>query len=205
MARGGLQHCLFHYLEPERLQGRSFPWVEVTVGAGTNGKPRPSPFTRRTTGEGSAAMGFYNVLQGDAPYLNFLADHYAMSDNYHQPVMGGTGANSLMLGFADAIFFSEADGNPATPPHNQVVRKQVPSETGTVDEIENPNPAPGTNNWYTQDGYGGGGNGTPFYGGGSYSNCSDSDEPGVGPVLEYLTSLPYRVDPKCDVGRYLSC
>jgi phospholipase C len=125
-----------------------------------------------------------------------------MSDNYHQPVMGGTGANSLMLGFADAIFFSEADGNPATPPHNQVVRKQVPSETGTVDEIENPNPAPGTNNWYTQDGYGGGGNGTPFYGGGSYSNCSDSDEPGVGPVLEYLTSLPYRVDPKCDVGRY---
>ncbi len=187
---------------PSGCKADLFPWVEVTVGAGTNGKPRPSPFTRRTTGEGSAAMGFYNVLQGDAPYLNFLADHYAMSDNYHQPVMGGTGANSLMLGFADAIFFSEADGNPATPPHNQVVRKQVPSETGTVDEIENPNPAPGTNNWYTQDGYGGGGNGTPFYGGGSYSNCSDSDEPGVGPVLEYLTSLPYRVDPKCDVGRY---
>ena len=187
---------------PSGCKADLFPWVEVTVGAGTNGKPRPSPFTRRTTGEGSTAMGFYNVLQGDAPYLNFLADHYAMSDNYHQPVMGGTGANSLMLGFADAIFFSEADGNPATPPHNQVVRKQVPSETGTVDEIENPNPAPGTNNWYTQDGYGGGGNGTPFYGGGSYSNCSDSDEPGVGPVLEYLTSLPYRVDPKCDVGRY---
>jgi phospholipase C len=192
---------------PSGCKADLFPWVEVTVGAGTNGKPPSSPFTLRTTGEGSTAMGFYNVLQGDAPYLKFLADHYAMSDNYHQPVMGGTGANSLMLGFADAIFFSDAAGNPATPPHNQVVRPQVPSETGVVDEIENPNAQQGTNNWYTQDGYGGGGfvsggPNTPFFGGGSYSNCSDSDQPGIGPVLEYLTTLPYRVDPKCDVGRY---
>jgi phospholipase C len=192
---------------PSGCKADLFPWVEVTVGAGTNGKPRPSPFTLRTTGEGSTAMGFYNVLQGDVPYLKFLADHYAMSDNYHQPVMGGTGANSLMLGFADAIFFSDAAGNPGTPPHNQLVRPQVPSETGVVDEIENPNAQPGTNNWYAQDGYGGGGfvsggPNTPFFGGGSYSNCSDSDQPGVGAVLEYLTNLPYRVDPKCDVGRY---
>ena len=33
-------------------------------------------------------MGFYNVPQGDAPYLKYLADHYAMSDNYHQAVHG---------------------------------------------------------------------------------------------------------------------
>ena len=39
-------------------------------------------------------MGFYNVLQGDAPYFKFLADNYAMSDNFHQAVMGGTGANT---------------------------------------------------------------------------------------------------------------
>ena len=47
-------------------------------------------------------MGFYNIQQGDAPYTKYLADNYAMSDNYHQPVMGGTGANSVMLGFGDA-------------------------------------------------------------------------------------------------------
>ncbi len=51
-----------------------------------------------TTGEGSTSMGFYNVLQGDAPYLKQLADNYAMSDNYHQAVQGGTGANHVMIG-----------------------------------------------------------------------------------------------------------
>ena len=70
--------------------------------------------------------------------------------------MGGTGANHVMLGTGDAIWFSDGNGNPAVPPHNQVVRSgtELP---GTVDEIENPNAAPGTNNWYTEDGYGGGG------------------------------------------------
>jgi phospholipase C len=39
-----------------------------------------------TTGEGSTALGFYNVQQGDVPYLKSLADTYAMSDNFHQSV-----------------------------------------------------------------------------------------------------------------------
>src|SRR5215472_8790836 len=75
-----------------------FPWVEVTVGAGTNGKPQAAGFNNETTGEGSTAMGFYNMAQGDAPYFKQLADNYAMSDNFHQSVMGGTGANHIMLG-----------------------------------------------------------------------------------------------------------
>ncbi len=61
---------------------------------------------------------------------------------------------------------------------------------GIVDEIENPDPQSGTNNWYTEDGYGGGAFGTPSFGGGSYSNCSDSDQPGVSAVLGYLSTLP---------------
>ena len=64
-------------------------------------------------------MGFYNMLQGDAPYLKFLADHYAMSDNYHQAVMGGTGANHIMLGYGDAIWFSDGNGHPAVPPQTR--------------------------------------------------------------------------------------
>jgi phospholipase C len=182
-----------------------FPWVEVTVGAGSNGKPQSPGFNDASTGEGSTAMGFYNVQQGDAPYLKYLADHYAMSDNYHQAVMGGTGANHIMLGTGDAMYFSDSNGNPAMPPHDQLVN--AGPNTGIVDEIENPDPQPGTNNFYTEDGYGSGGYGSltnpsPSYGGGSYSNCSDSTQPGVDPILDYLSSLPYSVSSRCAPGAF---
>jgi phospholipase C len=196
--------CNIKYATPRNPSGCKadlFPWVEVTVGAGTNGKPLPVNFDNRTTGEGSTSMGFYNVQEGDAPYLNYLANAYSMSDNYHQPVMGGTGANSIMLGFGDAIWFSDSNGNPAKPPEGVEVYAGTPN-AGIVNEIENPNPQPGTNNWYTEDGYGAGGFGSPVSGGGSYSNCSDSDSPGVFSVLNYLASLPYEVNPKCDPGHY---
>ena len=110
-------------------------------------------------------MAFYNVQQGDAPYLKYLADNYAMSDNYHQAVMGGTGANHIMIGTGDAIWFSDGNGNPLMPPHNQLVGIGSKNQ-GVVDEIENPNAQPGTNNWYTEDGYGGGSYGSSSYGGG---------------------------------------
>ena len=93
-----------------------FPWVEVTVGAGTNGLTQPANFSTEyspsavTTGEGSTAMGFYNVQKGDAPYFKNLADKYAMSDNFHQSVNGGTGANHIMFGHGDAIWFSDGNG-----------------------------------------------------------------------------------------------
>ncbi len=61
-----------------------FAWVEVTVGRGGNGKPRPAVFSDLSTGEGSTAMGFYNVNNGDASYLKQLVDTYTMSDNYHR-------------------------------------------------------------------------------------------------------------------------
>jgi phospholipase C len=73
---------------------------------------------------------------------------------------------------------------------------------GIVDEVENPNAAAASNNWYSEDGYGGGSYGSPYYGGGSYSNCSDPSAPGVSSVLEYLGSLPYKVNPRCDAGHY---
>jgi len=74
-----------------------------------------------------------------------------------------------------------------------------------VDEIENPNPVAGTNNFWIQDGYGGFGNNgasTGVYGGGSYTNCSDTSQPGVAPVVNYLNSLPRPIAPKCDAGHY---
>jgi phospholipase C len=154
-----------------------FPWVETTIGAGSNGSAQPANFTDATTGEGSTAMGFYNMLQGDAAYTKQLADDYTISDNYHQPAKGGSVANDIFAGFADGIWYSDGNGNATTPPANQ---------------IENPNPASGTNNWYSQDGYSGG----------TYSECSDTTHPGVAAVAAYLNSLPAKVNLSCDPGHY---
>jgi phospholipase C len=186
-----------------------FPWVEVTVGAGSNGAAQPAGFSDTSTGEGSTAMGFYNVQQGDAPYLKLLADTYSSSDNYHQAVNGGTGANHVMLGTGDAIWFSDANGHPAVPPNYGVNPTDptvpLPGNPNSLSEIENPNPQPGTNNFYIQDGYGGG-TGVPGassnYGGGSYSDCADPSQPGIRPILDYLGSLPRRIHSGCEAHHY---
>src|ERR1700690_2132063 len=151
-----------------------FSWVEVSFGAGSNGNPPPSVIN---TGEGSTAMGFYNVQQGDAPYMLQLAKQFTLSDNMHQSVQGGTGANHIMFGFADAIWYSDGNGNALTPPTNQ---------------IEDPDPQPGTNNYYDQDGYSGG----------SYTNCNDISQPGVPAVVNYLASLPRPISPNCDPNHF---
>jgi phospholipase C len=192
---------------PSGCDSHLFSWVEVTVGAGTNGVQQPAKFsteyspTAVTTGEGSSSLGFYNVQNGDVPYFKSLADNYAMSDNFHQSVNGGTGANHIMLGHGDAIWFSDGAGHALTPPHQTEVAAGT-ANAGVVDEVENPNPAAGTNNWYTEDGYGGGSYGSASYGGGSYSNCADPSQPGVSAVVKYLQSLPRPIDPHCEAGHY---
>ncbi len=174
-------------LNPSGCLNDLFPWVETTNGAGSNTKPQPAGYNDLSTGEGSTSMGFYNVQEGDAPWMKAWADTYAMSDNYHQAAQGGTGANHIMLGTGDAMYFSDGHGNAVPPP---------------AAEIENPDPQEGTNNYYTDDGYGTfTATGAPL-GGGTYSNCSDSDQPGVHSVLGYLESLPYEVDPKCAPDHY---
>jgi phospholipase C len=184
---------------PSGCDAGLFPWVEVTVGTGGNGEPPAANFsteyspTAKTTGEGSTSMGFYNVQKGDVPYFKYLADTYAMSDNFHQSVDGGTGANHIMFGHADAIwFYDPSSATPLTPPHH--------TTPGQLDEVENPNPLAATNNWYMEDGYGGGSYGSPAYGGGSYSECADPTQPGVSTIESYLKAL--HIDPRCQPGHY---
>jgi phospholipase C len=161
---------------PSGCQADLFPWVEETVSSGSNGNPPKSPLPVPLLKEGDVAMGFYNMAKGDAPYWAKLAREYTLNDNYHQAVMGGTYANHMMIGYASSLYYADANGDPATPPSNQ---------------IENPNPMPGaTNNWYTQDGYGGG----------SYTNCSDATQPGVAPIVNYLNAL--HVPPQCQPNAY---
>jgi phospholipase C len=192
---------------PSGCNAHLFSWVEVTVGAGANGVSPPANFsteyspTAVTTGEGSTALGFYNMQNGDAPYFKSLADHYAMSDNFHQSVDGGTGANHIMMGHGDAIWFSDGAGHALPPPHKTLVQSGG-ANAGVVDEVENPNAMPGTNNFYAQDGYGGGSFGSASYGGGSYSKCSDTSQPGVAAIVDYLQSLRRPIDPHCEPGHY---
>ena len=153
-------------------------WVANTAGD-DNGAIPPAPIY-----QGGVQMGFYNMAQGDAPIFRNLAQNYAISDNYHQAVQGGTGANHIALGTGFAASYQDATGHAAAPP---------------AGEIENPNPKPGTNNNYTQDGYG---SSTTANTGGSYSECASLSQPGVGAIFSYLTTLPYRVMRNCQPGRY---
>jgi phospholipase C len=162
---------------PSGCRSDLFPWVEVTVGTGGNGAAQAANFTNETTGEGSASMGFYNMAQGDVPTFKSLADQYTISDNFHQSIEGGTGANHIAVGTGLAIYYSDGQGHVATPPAN---------------EIENPNVQPGTNNWWVQDGYSGG----------SYSECADTAQPGVGEVAAYLKTMPNHPAMNCQPGAY---
>ena len=157
-------------------------WVPNTAGD-DNGAIPPQPIY-----QGSVQMGFYNMAEGDAPIFHNLALHYAISDNYHQAVQGGTGANHVMLGTGYAASYQNASGQAVKPPSG---------------EIENPNPKPGTNNNYTQDGYGAfNSKGQPTYQGGSYSECADPGAPGVSAIDAYLAKLPYKTLSNCQPGRY---
>ncbi|MES2161699.1 MAG: alkaline phosphatase family protein [Pseudomonadota bacterium] len=152
-----------------------FVWVADQTGPGPS---NPAPLAPGRTGQGAVAMGFYNMARGDAPLFKRLADQYAIADNYHQPIMGGTTANYFALATADVGYYTE-DGQAAVPPAKQ---------------IENPDAQPGTNNWYTEDGYRGG----------TYVNCADPAQPGVAGIRALLAQLPYPAfnDGNCAPGHY---
>jgi acid phosphatase len=147
-----------------------YAWVPLTTGMGGD----TVGVTPANTGQGGEVMGFLNISAGDAPLFRDLARRYAMSDNYHQSIMGGTGANFFALATADEAFFN-VNGKAAMPPLNQ---------------IEDPDPQPETENFYRRDGYSGG----------SYVECADRAQPGVAPILERLERL--GVPSGCEPGHY---
>jgi phospholipase C len=166
-----------------------FVWVANTAGTGNhNGTNTTTP---DETFQGGLAMGFYNMNTSDAPFFKQMADFYAIGDNYHQFVMGGTGANFIGLVTGDAAFYN-LNGQPAVPPTNFTYTYGNPPVSVQTSQVENPNPQSGLSNpnWYTEDGYRGG----------SYVNCADSTQPGVKPILDYLGTL--NVKPNCAANTY---
>jgi phospholipase C len=172
-AAGDPVHRFFQMWQQCGIENRTpdlFAWVALTVGMGGD----TSGVTSTSTGQGGELMGFLNMASGDAGYLRGLADRYALSDNYHQPMMGGTAMNFFMLVTGDAPFYNEA-GRAAVPPENL---------------IENPDAVAGTENFYRRDGYQGG----------SYVNCSDRDSPGVAAIVDALDAR--RIASRCEPEHY---
>ena len=154
-----------------------FPWVAVAAGVGTADKPPPSPFTDETTNQGAISMGFYNMARGDNHFFERLSQTYTIGDNFHQAVMGGTVVDHIVMVAGEPYWYSNGHGSPITPP---------------AGEIFNPNPQSGTNDWYTM----------ASYPGTAYTECADTTQPGVAPIVDYLNSLPYHPSPNCLPGYY---
>jgi len=167
--------CSFANATAENPSGCLSDLYPFVITSYTN-TPDPASHNKIDDNGGGNSMAFYNMQKGDVPILKKLADEFTMSDNFHQSFMGGTGANHVMLGTGDAIFWSDGKGNPTTPPSH----------------IANPDPLPGTNNVYTVDlGFDG-----------NFTKCADPGQPGIKPIRDYLNSLPYRPNPKCEANHY---
>jgi phospholipase C len=159
---GDMVHRLFHM-----WQQSDCSVVDATPQNPTGCKNDLYPFVGIARGDdsGSNSMGFYNVQRGDAPLFKRLADEYTMSDNYHQPVMGGTAVQHIMIGTADALSWEQFGNFPAEPPAAQVA---------------NPNPKSATNDAYINDR--------------RWTECGDQTQPGIKPIVDFLKSLPWRPD-----------
>jgi phospholipase C len=126
----------------------------------------------RNDGSGNNSMGFYNVQAGDAPVFKRIADQYTLNDNYHQPVMGGTAVQHTMIGTADAIPWDTFQGITQPP----------------LASVADPDPKSMTDAGFTRDK--------------TWTNCSDTTQPGIQPIVSYLASLPWHPAPNCATGKF---
>ena len=146
-----------------------YPWTAVAADNGPTPPLGPTPSPGNTY-QGALSMGYYNIAAGDEPHILSMATNYAIADNYHQAIIGGSGPAITWISRGDAQYYGSNSG-PTLPPSY---------------EIENPDPQPGSNNFYTQDGVGRSG-----VGGGSFVNCSDTTQPGVASIMNFLSTLSY--------------
>ncbi|HWE25619.1 MAG TPA: alkaline phosphatase family protein [Myxococcales bacterium] len=170
---GDMVHRFFHM-----WQQSDCSVTDATTENPTGCKNDLYPYVGIARGDdsGSNSMGFYDVQRGDAPLFKKLADEYTMNDNYHQPVMGGTAVQHIMIGTADSIFWEKVGDLPAQPPASQVA---------------NPNPKSATSDAYVSDR--------------RWTACGDEAQPGIKAIMDYLRSLPWRPDrtaSNCEAGKY---
>ena len=166
---GDMVHRLFHMWQQ----------ADCNVSNATPGNPSgclndlyPFVGVARNDGSGSNSMGFYDIRKGDAPVFKHLADEFTLNDNYHQPVMGGTAVQHIMLGTADAIYWESFQGV-AKPP---------------AASVADPDPKSTSNVAFTADK--------------AWTNCSDASQPGIAAIVNYLATLPWNPAPNCDTDHF---
>ena len=137
-----------------------FPWVEVSVGAGSNGAAPPAGFNddvdrRRLDLDGLLQRPARRRALSEGARRHLLDERQLSS--------GGEGRHGRQphhAGHRRCDLVQRRQGQAATPPQHPVNPADpgttVPGYANALSEIENPNPQPGTNNYYIQDGYGGG-------------------------------------------------
>ena len=149
-----------------------------TPPATTTARSRPRPSSRARCRWATTTWP-----QGDAPILRDLAQHYAISDNYHQAVQGGTGANHIALGTGFAASYQTQVGQGG---HAARRRDREPQPQAGHEQQLHPGRLRQRHRRH----------------GGSYSECADHGQPGVGAIVSYLDSLPYKAFNNCQPGRY---
>jgi len=133
----------------------------------------------RNDGSSGNSMGFYNIENGDAPVFKQLADEFTISDNYHQPLMGGTMVQHMMLGTGDVMWwqpYTNAAGVTLTQPPASAIVDPTPKNSTTIA--------------FTHDK--------------AWTTC-DPSAPWVKTIQEYLATLPWHPDQsatKCENGKY---
>ncbi|HEY2432570.1 MAG TPA: alkaline phosphatase family protein [Vicinamibacterales bacterium] len=169
---GDMVHRFFHMWQQSDC---NLSAATASNPAGCRNDLYPYVGIARGDDSGANSMGFYNMQVGDAPLFKRLADEYTMSDNYHQPVMGGTAVQHMMMMTGDALPWDHVGTFPATPPLSQVA---------------DPTPQSASNPAFVRDG--------------RWMTC-DVAQPGIGPILDYLKTLPWRPDlspSNCEPGRF---
>ena len=126
----------------------------------------------RDDGSGSNSMAFLNMQNGDAPVFKSLADKYTINDNYHQPIMGGTAVQHQMIMTADDVHWETFQGVGQPP----------------IASVADPDPKSSTNAAFTRDK--------------QWTNCSDTTQPGIMPIVSYLGTLPWHPSPNCAPGNF---
>jgi phospholipase C len=126
----------------------------------------------RNDGSGSNSMAFLNMQKGDAPVFKLLADQYTINDNYHQPIMGGTAVQHQMIQTADDVHWETFQGVSQPP----------------TASVADPDPKSATNAAFQHDK--------------TWTNCSDTTQPGIEAIVSYLGSLPWHPSPNCDPGNF---
>ena len=169
---GDMVHRFFHMWQQSDCDAAN---ATFSNPAGCRNDLYPFVGIARGDDSGGNAMGFYNVQQGDAPLFKRLADEFTMSDNYHQPVMGGTAVQHTLMMTGDALPWDHVSGFPSNPPNAQVA---------------DPTPKSATDVGFVRDR--------------RWTLC-DPSGPSFKPIVDYLKTLPWRPDltaSNCTPGTY---